>query len=494
MHRTFATLAPILCFPCLCFADEPKKTEVAPAPVETVIRITVHPMAAPVPALKYQLLPELTEMNPGNPIQGYLKCFMEQKEFFFGKESEELRDKWLEMPLKDLPVETILQRYGGHPLTDADYAARLDTPDWQILLKLKSDGMMLLLPDIQQMRTLWRALQVRCRAEIAAGKFNNAVVTLKTLFAMSRHHCEHPTLVANLVGFAISGAALRSLEEMVQQPGAPNLFWAESSLPSPLVGFASGLQGEWVIVEKEIEPLERHSPMTDAELQRAIDHLDAMLDLEGGTKKRGDVRKSLEAKARDKAELAKARRLLADAGFDSKQLDHSSASGPTGGAITESGSLGSKQLERFSPLQTVLASEAVEVHRRRDDGVKSLMLPYWQFEAVLAANRKEYGGEPAPAITSSTFWDVFEHARSRQAELEQRLSQLRCIEALRMYGADHDGKLPERLDDVPVPVPLDPVSGKPFSYKLDGAKATLHGEPAGDKPGEWIVYEITMQK
>ena len=36
----------------------------------------------------------------------------------------------------------------------ADDAARLDTPDWQILLKLKSEGFNLLLPEVQQLRKL----------------------------------------------------------------------------------------------------------------------------------------------------------------------------------------------------------------------------------------------------------------------------------------------------------------------------------------------------
>ena len=36
-------------------------------PPEMLIRLTVQPMAAPKPALRYLLLPELKEMNPGNP-------------------------------------------------------------------------------------------------------------------------------------------------------------------------------------------------------------------------------------------------------------------------------------------------------------------------------------------------------------------------------------------------------------------------------------------
>ena len=71
---------------------------------ETVVEFHVQPMAAPHPALKYQLLPELMEMEPGNPIQGYLKSFMEQHNFFFNQASVQKREKWQEMPLKELPT------------------------------------------------------------------------------------------------------------------------------------------------------------------------------------------------------------------------------------------------------------------------------------------------------------------------------------------------------------------------------------------------------
>src|SRR5260370_5251527 len=109
----------------------------ADEPTETVIHLTVHPAAAPKPALRYQLLPELREMNPGNTIQGYMKCFMEQNHFFFSKEAVENREKWQEMPLKDLPLKAIRHLYGkgGRPLNMVDDAARLESSDWQTFLQ-----------------------------------------------------------------------------------------------------------------------------------------------------------------------------------------------------------------------------------------------------------------------------------------------------------------------------------------------------------------------
>ena len=61
---------------------------------------------------------------------------------------------------------------GGFALSQADWAARLDNPDWQILLKVKTDGVSLVLPDLQDIRTLANPLKLRFRAEVALGRFD----------------------------------------------------------------------------------------------------------------------------------------------------------------------------------------------------------------------------------------------------------------------------------------------------------------------------------
>src|SRR5262249_52025529 len=93
----------------------------------TLIKLKVRPMAAPKPVLKFQLLPEVRELNPGNPAQNYLKCFAEQRNFFYSKEARAERMRYLSMPLADLPAEK-LRQYGGSALRQADWAAAHDPP------------------------------------------------------------------------------------------------------------------------------------------------------------------------------------------------------------------------------------------------------------------------------------------------------------------------------------------------------------------------------
>ena len=83
------------------------------------------------------------------------------------------------------------------------------------------------------------------------------------------------------------------------------------------------------------------------------------------------------------------------------------------------------------------------------------------------------------------------------ARLEQRIALLRCVEALRLYAAAHDGKLPVLLADAPVPVPVDPITGKEFRYSLEGGTALLRGTPPSglEKNAAYNVrYEIKIAK
>src|SRR5262245_50943862 len=197
----------------------------------TIVRLDVEAKAAPKPALRYQLLPEVRELQPGTALQLYLKCFMEQNAFYHSKESEQDRNRWLEMPLKDLPLDRV-RDYGGRPLRFADEAARKERIEWQIAEDIRKDGVHVILSDVMKMRLLAAALRVRLRGEIAEKRFDDAVGTVKTLFKLAQQLGEHPTLIGHLIGLAIVAQTIPCLEEMIQQPGCPNLYWAFADLPS----------------------------------------------------------------------------------------------------------------------------------------------------------------------------------------------------------------------------------------------------------------------
>jgi hypothetical protein len=436
---------------------------------ETMIRLEVDPTPAPSPALRYLLLPELKEMKPGNPIFNYFKCAMEQESFLFDKEAFERRERLLAMPLKELPAQD-LQEYGRSVLIQADRAARLDKPDWQILEKLKTDGFNLLLPDVQQMRALARALQVRFRSEVAQGRFDDAIRTAQTMFAMSRHMGEHPTLIGDLVGIAIGAIAINPLEEMLGQPGCPNLYWALTNLPVPLVPLRTGVEGERTIVLAEFRDLDDARPMNPGQIAKFIAHMDMVLKDDPAAKLEKGLRGALDARIKDEATVAAARRRLADGGLPEDRL------------------------KRFPPEQVLLLDELREYEVRRDDVMKLMTLPFWQAEALEARDAQV---KRPPALFAEALVPAMTSVRRARVRIDQRIALLRHVEALRLHAAEHGGKLPAKLAEVSVPLPDDPVTGKPFRYELIGATAHVRGSPPAGVEKEPLFnvhYVVTVRK
>jgi hypothetical protein len=438
-----------------------------PESTTTTVNLTVQPMAAPRPALKVQLLPELREINPGNPIFNYLRCYSEQQNFFFGKESVDNRERWQTMPLADLPVKE-LRGYGGGALRQADYAARLDSPDWQILQKAKSEGFNLLVPDLQHMRQLASCLKVRFRAEVAERRFDDAVATAKTMFALSRHVAEHPTLIGGLVGIAIANVAIGPLEEMIQQPGCPNLYWALTDLPSPFVDLRRGLQGERLLADAEFAGLDSTAPMSEAQLGKIATRVIATVQQLPDVKR--DAREWLDGRTKDEKQVRAGRQRLVASG------------------------LAEAEVKQFPALQVILLDDKRAYEVRRDELTKAMALPYWQFDVSLLDALAT--GEADDTLFGK--WEISgARVKKAQARLDQQIGLLRHVEAIRLYAASHEGKPPAHLEDLTLPLPLDPFSGKPFVYEVDGQTVTLCGSPPRGEvanPAYNLRFVVTIKK
>jgi hypothetical protein len=147
---------------------------------------------------------------------------------------------------------------------------------------------------------------------------------------------------------------------------------------------------------------------------------------------------------------------------------------------------------KFPAEQLILLDEkrAFEVHR--DEFMKLMRFAPWQIE------------EQAARIAQTKDELLFAHGvhlasllkyRRDQAVHEQRFALLQHVEALRMYAAEHKGQLPEKLTDIVVLLPVDPFTGKPFRYTLEGATAHIrcNQTPGGEKIAAFnLHYEITI--
>lgn len=442
---------------------------------ETLIKLAVEPMLPPKPALKYQLLPEFREIQPGNPIHGYLKCFAEQNNYFYGKESVENQQKWLEAPLNELP-EAVRGYTERGPMKRLDEAARLDNPNWGILLELRREGINTLLPDLQILRNLAGWNKIRMRFEVKEKRFNDVIRSAKSGFQLARHMDENMTLIGDLVGFAIAYQTVGPMEEMLNQPGAPNLFWAWSHLPTPLVPIEKGMAAERLFVLADFGDL--LDPKRIWGEDEIITAKERFILLAGASELSAANRKTVEewmiARLKDELWQTAARMRLIEEGFPAEKV-------------------------KKYPVEQLLTHEMVRMYEiGRDEAMKYIQFPLWQVRDQLIANDRKLGENPTvEQIFSHLLTPALYKIKTSQARLEQRLAMLRIVEALRWYAAENDGKFPPALADFKEPLPADPVTGKPFKYEFDGKTAHLRGTPPKgmEKNANYnIHYEITLRK
>jgi hypothetical protein len=276
----------------------------------------------------------------------------------------------------------------------------------------------------------------------------------------------HPTLIGNLVGISIAVTAIGPLEEMLEQPGCPNLFWALSNLPVPLVPIDMGTEGERALVLAEFHGLGDTDPMTADQLKRFIAHIDRLI----GAGKPANVRAWLDARIKDDSMVKAARNRLVEHG------------------------LSEERLLRFPADQVLLLDEKREYEWRRDDIMKLMSLPAWQVAPMI--NAVTTSNKP-PALFADVLLPGVYSIHVAQTRLDQRIALLRHVEAVRLFAAEHHGALPAKLSDIALPLPHDPFTDKPFRYEVSGDTAYLRGTPLQateyNDPYD-LHYEVTLQK
>jgi hypothetical protein len=86
-------------------------------------------------------------------------------------------------------------------------------------------------------------------------------------------------------------------------------------------------------------------------------------------------------------------------------------------------------------------------------------------------------------------------ARQAAKRLDRTVAALQCLEAIRQYTQDHNGALPQTLDEIKVSIPQDVLNAKPFEYTCTGTQAVLRSpRPEGEKAKIGLRLEISASK
>ncbi|MGD0516570.1 MAG: hypothetical protein ABSA26_03460 [Thermoguttaceae bacterium] len=443
------------------------------------VKITLHPMAEPSPALKYKLLPAFIDLKPGNAAVFYNKLLAESLRLFLGE--NEMWDKagaWSEAPLAELrdeKVRSIIRGWNGK-VDEIKRASQCEYCDWQV--PIREYGIATLLPDLQQTRSYARLLEPYARLQIAEGKYDDAVQTLQAGYTLGRHVANGPTLVHNLVGCTIVSMMSDQVRELIQQPNAPNLYWALTDLPRPIIDFRSGTDAEYdclLINFPELRNLETKELAPDqwrVLLQQTI-------------AKAGNY---TNASANNKfMPIALSAFLLIEGYPRAKTF------------LIERGWPADK-VEDMPLGQVLLIAGLRQYDEIKDDLFKWMYLPYPEAIAGMKkANAKlmelSRGGQEILPL-ASLFMPAMSSAKVAEARTERTIAILRVLEAIRLYGAAHGGQLPEKLSDITeAPIPIDPILGTAFIYhRIEDAAILEAPAPSGlNLDAYWLRYEIHLE-
>jgi hypothetical protein len=438
------------------------------------------------PSLKYRLLLDPRDLTPGNAATLYYRsgAFFLENQALLKDLRDEQWDDWLRMPLPDLPREAVRARVCGarRVLHELELAAQCRECDWQ--LEGRREGIGLVLPEVQFFRRFGVVLAVRARLEIAEGKWPEAIRSLQAGYALARHLGEGPTLIHVLVGAAIAQMMSSQVEAWTGQPGAPNLYWALTVLPRPFIDPAPAIRAESSMLEYMIPGLKglEKGPVSIAEVQAVTEELRKTLDGFG-------------LRAPGLAETTARTALLVQTHPAAKQFLR--AHGYT-----------AEQVEAMPVPQAVLLFAFLDYRQAWDEAAKWAHVPdgFHQpgyrpagiaySQALERLDRLFFRGL-LKALGEGTELPL-EKVYATATRLDRRLAALRCIEAIRLYAASHNGNLPPALADCREgPAPADPVTGKPFEYKVVGDRATLTAPfPPGPKPppGLLLSYQLTLRR
>ncbi len=470
----------LACVAVLILAGQAQPEDLRP------IQLAVYPAKPPTPALKYQLLPELRDQTAGNAATGYRKVAEQLKMRPLSVEEHDAVSEWFQMPLRELPRDKLAALLKKHEavLRELDAASRCENCDWELTSKLRQDGMKtLLLPEAIPLRDAASLLRLRARLEVAEGRVNQAVQSLQTLYSLGRHAAAVPVLVNYLMGLSIVQLANKELEGLLETPNSPNMYWPLTDLPSPIIDLRQSIQGERIMIDSLFPGL--REAMADP--KAAAMGEEQLLAIR---KRLIDLHSFFKSKTRLETDVSLT--LITGRLYQTARADLL-AQGRT-----------AEQVEKLPQFQVVLSYAVSEYDRHHDRIRKCCNIPYWQADETLRETKGKLPEKTAIDFLTGmdkdgiSFLPALATILRSKAHLDRKLATLRIVEAIRLYAANHDGKPPASLADIKeVPIPIDPITGKGFEYKLVDGKARLYGPPPpGEeaRPHNTVYYELTIKR
>ena len=440
-----------------------------------IVELKVNPAAEPVPAMSLRLHPSLLERKSGNAVPFYYRAVASLP----AKYQDEIRpniDKWLGTNISALPLEEVkktLQILQGS-LRETSKATRRSYCHWEMPLE---DGMSMLLPELSGFRNLIYGVRLQARMQMAEHRLEAALNSLQTMFAMSWDMGQGPTIIQSLVATAMGQMAIQDAELFMQQPGAPNLYWALAMMPKPLVSMREAIEREQQMLTVQFPQLaELDKKIMSAEDARIL--VEKLAQMLNGWNGEGNypAKTSPEAVAFVMMVYPQAKAMLLKQGFDPDRIE-------------------------AMPSPQIALLYIVQVYQKYSQNMfKWFYAPYSvaiEKEQEFVRTMERELSSPNDALLGflpRMLLPALSRAQSKTCQLDRNIAALRCVEAIRMYAAQNKGKLPQTLGAITaVPVVDNPSTGQQFSYRIEEGKAILEAPPLlGDSARSGLKYIIEI--
>ncbi len=439
--------------------------------------LSLVPAREPVPAMSYRLLPRYLDQKTGNAALFYYSAAALCPESD-PRDPEDIQKKfsdWRKMPVDQLDrkeVDEALSSF-SNCFHQIKLAAQRNHCQWELPLE---DGYAMQLPHLATFRRMIFAMHLQIRLKIADKQIDEAMEMLKQGMYMGRSIAEGPTVIQDLVGVAVTAVMLKELEGLMQIPDSPNLYWALTALPNPMIDMHLSLENEREMLFVEFPQLrnlesEVLSPAQASAI--ASSFLNKIQTLDDGV---GDTPfKGLLPVGWIMMHYSDAKEFLASKGYSQERID------------------------ALPAAQAVLIYQKQEYLEKLDNLFKWFELPYHQAQPHMQKASEHVENYNYKKGFKANLFFTLVPALSRiaflQARLDRNIAMLRTVEAIRMFAGDNSGQLPGSLAEITtVPIPPDPVTGKDFIYhRTDAQNARLEAPVAPEESAKRLVYELTIK-
>ena len=444
-------------------ADQAAPATEAPPTVNFVL----HAVPSAQAAMRYRLLPHYIEQTPGNAAVQYMRAALVLSQDKAYREASERIPDWVDLSLEQLRSHDDAQKFFNNtPSMNFDligFAARKEYCEWD--LPLREYNVETRIPELQWLREFARLLALKARIEMSRGQFPQAIETIKSGLAIGRHAADGPTLVNGLVGVSISGLMLRQIEQLVQQPGCPNLYWALTALPTPCIDLRRADEMEQdnlytILPElRDVRENSRSEEQWNNLLSKVTQKLIALQPIE----KLSDGLSTKNVLAAATA-YPKAKQQLRDFGYSASAIDS-------------------------MPIAQAILTATVETYEHERDSLhRWFYLPYTEAWPALDEEERRVANTDEVIPFGKLLLPSLRNVRAAQARLDRDVAALRVVEAMRLFAADHHGQLPKQPADITeVPIPNNPITGKPFDYEFRDGHGVLTSPAAPHGPVEHML-------